>query len=145
MSSPGHLIDHLRLQLSSATATVAEMMAHGGGDAVADLAGLARLLERAERHLTWPSSTAGIAPAAAEGDDERSARVAAESAARVRVFLASLRLTERETQFALSAGERLVDELTVAYQAAGRNGPLSPSVITAAAAIALMIVHDPPE
>ena len=132
--------------LSDALLALGRCLVDVGPTRQTELADVARLLTLAQQRLSHrPHWVVPFIPSVSdESDDERIERKAGEASERTGVMLDRLCLSDLERQFAQDVGERIVDLVTDEYQAAGRRGPrLDGAVITAAAAVALLIVHDP--
>ena len=114
-----------------------------------DLVEVGRQLVLARDRLARHSSAPAAVPAALtdpESPDERIERKAAEAADRTDVLLANLDLSPAERRWARDVGGQVVDHVTDAYrQSVHRADGYCGTCVTAAVAVALAIVYDPPD
>jgi uncharacterized membrane protein YcjF (UPF0283 family) len=145
----GH-IDAAHRHVSAALGALAECFPTLGTARRGKLAVIAQQLVSAQQELA--AQVEGVersvdkADLDGESEDERIERKAEEAAQRVDEMLAKLLMTAEERDFSRAVGEQLVDVVTECYLQATRDDRrLDGACITAAVAVALVIVHDAPD
>jgi hypothetical protein len=133
--------------LNAALAAVADCFSEAAPDTQVELVQIARQMAVLRAKLCHPDVSGPVVDERNDGESDEAlqAREDAESERRIAVKLAEMGLADRERQFALGVGERIVEMVSDLYVQAnmGTHG-YDAACITAAITVALMVVYDPP-